>query len=68
MHAVVRNRDHPKQTIRRDVRIVIVNLIGSDGTIVKVESDKPECPIVMTSVYRDVFAGHKTHVGLEVEL
>jgi len=45
-----------------------VNLTGSDGTSVKVESDKPECPIVMTSVYRDVFAGHKTHVGLEAEL
>ena len=66
-YAVVRNRDRPKQTIRRDVRIVVVNLIGPDGTVVKIQSDERKCPIVMTSVYRDVFADHKTHVGLEGE-
>ena len=44
-----------------------MNLIGPDGTIVKVESDKPKCPIVMTSVYPNVFARHKTNVGLKGE-
>ena len=44
-----------------------MNLIGPDGTIVKVQSDEPKCRIVMTSVYRDIFADHKTHVDLEAE-
>ena len=66
-YAVVRNGDRPKQTIRRDVRIVVMNLISPDGTVVKIQSDERECPMVMTSVYRDVFADHKTHVGLEGE-
>jgi len=66
-YAVVRNGDRPKQTIRRDVRIVVMNLIDPDGTVVKIQSDERECSIVMTSVYRDVFADHKTHVGLEGE-
>jgi len=66
-YAVVRNRDRPKHTIRRDVGIVVVNLIGPDGTIIEVQSDEPECPIIVTSIYCDIFADHKTHVGLEGE-
>ena len=65
VHTVSRNRYRPKQAIRRDVRIVVVNLVGPNGTVVQVQSDEPKGRIVMLSVNGHVFTNHKAHVGLK---
>src|SRR5262249_962291 len=64
-HAVVRHRNRPEQTIRGDVRVVIVNLIRSNWTVVDVKSDESKRRMVMLAVDRDVLAHHEPHVGLK---
>src|SRR5262249_40592284 len=64
-HAVVWDRDSPEQTIRRDVRVVIMSLIRSNWTVVDVKSDESERRIVVFSIDRDVLADHESHVGLK---
>jgi len=67
IHAVGRNKYRPKHTILVDVWIVVVNLIGSNGTIEEIQSDEPERCVVVLSVHCHVFTDHKAHVGLEVQ-
>ena len=40
LHAVVGNRDRPKQTIRADVGVVVMNLVSPNWTIEEVQSDE----------------------------
>ena len=64
-------QDCPKQTVRRDVRVVVVDLLGdirrSNWTGVDVQSDEPERCVIVLAVHRDVLAHHEAHVRLEGE-
>ena len=64
---VVWHEDRPKQTIRVDVRVVIVNLTGANWTGKEIESDEPKCRVVMLAIHRDVLADHEPHVRLVVQ-
>src|SRR5262249_29650979 len=64
---VTRDRDRPEQTVRRDVRVVVVNLSGADGTGEDIESDESNGRVVVLAVHRDVLAVHESHVRLERE-
>jgi hypothetical protein len=45
VHTLMRNKYGPKDTIRRDVGIVVVNLIGPNGAIVQIQSNETQIRI-----------------------
>src|SRR5262249_19193000 len=69
VHAVARHWNRPEQSIRGDMRIVVVNLLSEIGrsnwTVVDVQSDESKCGVVVFAVNSYVFADHEPHVRLE---
>src|SRR5215471_7199403 len=70
-HVLRRNGNRPEQAVRSDPWAVVVDLlqqiVRSNWTGIKVQSDEAEGAVMVAAILADVFPHHKTHVGSERE-
>jgi hypothetical protein len=72
LDGIFRNLDRPEETAARDARVEIVNLVivGNEGirvlqTLVEIESNKAEGPLMAPAVDGDVLALHEAVITVE---